>query len=171
MLMNNIISILLIFSATIITAHAQSIERQVIGTAGAFQTASWGSLSSTTGESATTTLTTASNVLTQGFQQPLISDVKVYDVAPITISVQVYPNPASDIANVVINTDNADKHYSATLFDLLGQRLELPNQYLINGRNTHIIFDLHRLAAATYMILITDEHNVQVKAIKFTKPD
>jgi hypothetical protein len=159
-------------ATSLLSAHisqAQSIERQVIGAAGSFQTASWGSLSSTSGEAVVSTLTAGSNVLTQGFQQPLISDVMVYDIVLNNFSVQVYPNPASDIINVVINTNNADKHYSVTVFDLPGQRLDIPSQDISNGKQTHILIDIHQLAAATYMIMVADENNKQVKAIKFTK--
>jgi len=157
--------------ATAIMARAQSLERQVIGTAGSFQNVSWGSLSYTTGEVAVTTLTTATNVLTQGFQQPLQNDVMVYGIGINQLSVVAYPNPAADIINVVINANNADDRYSVTFFDLPGHRLDIPYKELSQGTTTHLLFDLRRLAAATYMIMITDQHNIKVKAIKFSKND
>ncbi len=146
--------------------QAQTLERQVIGAAGTFQTASWGSLSSTTGESITTTAATSSVVLTQGFQQPLQTDLVVYEIPTYNITVMVFPVPASGFINVAINSG---KHYSVKLFDMLGRQLKLPVRDLSSGMETRYTFDLNSIANGTYLMLINDEHNSQVKAIKFTK--
>ncbi|MFI5196804.1 MAG: T9SS type A sorting domain-containing protein, partial [Chitinophagales bacterium] len=160
---------ILLFSLTAIGLQAQTLERQVIGSAGAYQTAAWGSLSTTAGENVINTFTTSSFILTQGFQQPMIGDLIVYDVPSNNMSVKVYPNPAGDVINVEINTDNANKHYSVTLVDLPGQLLKLPYRDLSSGMNTSLTFDLRPIAAGPYLILISDERNVRVKTIKFTK--
>lgn len=49
--------------------YAQSLARKVIASAGGFQSNAAGSLSYTIGESVTQTVTSGSNMLTQGFQQ------------------------------------------------------------------------------------------------------
>jgi hypothetical protein len=161
----------ILFSFTIYGSQAQSLERQVIGSAGTFQTASWGSLSSTTGEALTTTLSSSSNFLTQGFQQPLPSDinVKVNEVAPGNFNVRVFPNPAGDFINVVIINGDAGKHYSVTLFDLPGQKLSLQCQVVTTGCETTFKFDLNPLANGSYLINITDQNNLPVQSVKFTK--
>ena len=61
------------------TSRAQSLDRQVLGAAGNYASASWGALSSTAGEGVINTSVTSSLVITQGFQQPLQSDVAVYE--------------------------------------------------------------------------------------------
>ncbi len=77
--------------------QAQSIERSVIGSAGSYYyDGAAGSLSFTVGEAATATLASASNVLTQGFQQPVESDL-ITTIAPTPdAGLQLYPNPAHD---------------------------------------------------------------------------
>ena len=151
------------------TLQAQSLDRQVIGAAGAYQTASWGSLSSTSGEPVINTLTTSSFVLTQGFQQPSQSDLSVYGVPSGNLTVKAFPVPAADLINVVINTGNGGKHYSVTLFDVPGRQLKLPCLELSSSMEMRFTFDLRSIANGTYLMLISDEHNIQVKAIKFTK--
>ncbi len=51
-------------------AYTQSLTPQVIATAGGYQTSAAGSLSFTIGETNTQTLSSATHMLTQGFQQP-----------------------------------------------------------------------------------------------------
>ncbi len=76
-----------------LTVTAQSIERQVIGATGSYNEQSWGSLSATTGETVTETGISGNLIITQGFQQPLLSDttMRVADIFPDDI--QIYPNP------------------------------------------------------------------------------
>ncbi len=162
---NSLILILLISVG--MGARGQSLERQVIGSGGAYMAASWGSLSATTGEVAVTTLS-SSLVLTQGFQQPLPSDVAVYNVQPNNISVKVYPVPASAQINIAI-TNSGGSNYKVTLFDMPGRQLQLPYQDLSSGTETMYVYDIHSLAAGAYLILVSDEHNQNVKTIKFTK--
>ncbi len=150
-------------------ASAQSIERSVIGATGGFESVSWGSLSYTAGEVAVTTLTSATSVATQGFQQPLQSDLVVYNIGVNQLSITAYPNPAADIINIVIDAGNTYDRYSVTLFDLPGHKLKIPYTELSRGTTTHFVFDLQQLAAATYLIVITDQYGINVKAIKFSK--
>ena len=149
--------------------HAQTLERQVIGAAGIFQTAGWGSLSATTGESVINTFSTSSVILTQGFQQPLVSDLNVNAITANNITLSIFPDPAADLINVTINTDVPGKHYSVNMFDLLGQLVKLPFRDLSSGMNTKLIFDLRAITNGTYFIQIVDEHNARVKTLKFIK--
>jgi hypothetical protein len=149
--------------------RAQTLERQVIGSAGTYQSATWGSLSSTTGESVTNTFITSSLVFTQGFQQPLSVDVGIHEVTADNIKVEVFPNPAIDEINVIISLDKPGKHYSATFFDMPGQQLKLPYHDLNTGMKTNLVFDLRSVANGSYLVFINDEHNLHVKTIKFTK--
>lgn len=84
---------LIICWSTVLTA--QSIERQVISSSGTFAEVAWGSASSTIGEVVIETASSASVVLTQGFQQPLLSDTvsSVFDLSPL--DVKIFPNPTN----------------------------------------------------------------------------
>ncbi len=57
--------------------HAQSISPKVIATAGGYQSNASGSLSFTIGETNTQTLSAASHMLTQGFQQPFDLQINI----------------------------------------------------------------------------------------------
>jgi len=159
---------ILFFSLTASRLHAQSLEMRVIGSAGTFQTASWGFLSSTVGEAITYTLSASSKILTQGFQQPLPTVEKVNNIVS-AINISVFPNPAAGFINVVIVNENANKHYAVGLFDLLGQKLDIKCEAVNNGKETNLKFDLTPLANGSYLISITDEDNLPVKSVKFTK--
>ena len=158
---------LFILAAT--SLEGQTLERQVIGSSGTYQVASWGSLSSTTGESQTKSVTTTSFILTQGFQQPSQTDLIVCDVPPGNVTVKVFPVPVTDAINVVINMSDARKHYDVTLFDMSGRQMKLPCLDLSSGVETKLLFNLCSLANGNYLVLISDEHNTQVKTINFTK--
>jgi len=149
--------------------QAQSLERQVIGSSGTFVTASWGSLSSTAGESMTNTFTTSAAVLTQGFQQPSQTGLAATSLLINTITTNVFPIPALNNINVVINNAAIGKHYAVSILNLPGQQLNLPYNDLSSGTETKLLFDLHSIANGQYLILITDELGQQVKTIKFTK--
>ena len=163
------IFLLLICLSSTTYLKAQSLELQVIGAAGTYQTASWGSLSSTTGESLTNTLAASKFVFTQGFQQPLISELAVTGVLENGTRTNVFPVPADEDSNIVIDQDNFAKHYSVTLYDVLGQVLKLSSQTLISGTETKFVFDLRPLANAAYFIVIRDEHNTVLRSIPFNK--
>jgi hypothetical protein len=160
---------ILLFIAAASCLRAQTIERQVTGAAGAYQLASWGSLSATVGEAVINTSSSGSLVLTQGFQQPTQTDVAVYRLPGDNVSVKVFPVPAVDEINVVINPGGNDAQYSVVIFDMPGSQIRVPCQNLNNGKETSLLFDIRSIATGSYVMLITDERNTQVKAIKFTK--
>ena len=147
----------------------QSLERQVIGSSGGYSIASWGSLSSTSGEPIKNTFTNTSHVLTQGFQQPNQSDLKTSNVTIGITSIEVFPNPADDKINVVINFQNSTRQYSAGIVDLLGQKIFAASVINVTGKKMSISFDLKNIASATYYIVVTDEQRNLVKTFKFTK--
>jgi hypothetical protein len=76
---------------------AQSLSPQVIASAGGYQSGSVGSLSFTIGETNTQTLTSATHMLTQGFQQPFKAtlNLKMY--------LQGYYTGAGQMQNVLYN--------------------------------------------------------------------
>ena len=170
--MKHFFTIVFAFTICLVRVQAQSLERQVLGTAGNFSTATWGSLSSTAGEAMTNTLSVTATTLTQGFQQPLKSDLTtgIKNISTGEASVKVYPNPASNKINVVLNTGNAHDRYLVSLSDLLGQKLAVPFETINGGSETlTFIFDVQHLAAASYFIIINDEHGTVVNTFKFTK--
>lgn len=82
-----------------VTLLAQSIERDVVASAGGVLTTTNIQISHTVGEAVVGTMSTSSTILTQGFQQPSggSTDVSQVDAASVF---KVYPNPASDVIKV-----------------------------------------------------------------------
>jgi hypothetical protein len=101
----NIFALILMFFA--LSAGAQQIKQEVIASSGGYNVASGNtiSISWTLGETIIPTFTSqdGSIVLTHGFQQKIvITTVEENLVNPVRIT--VFPNPASEIANVEFET-------------------------------------------------------------------
>src|SRR5678815_1215657 len=143
--------ILFIYS---MSAGAQSTTPTVVASSGGFFSNTAGMLSFTVGElAAVTTLSSANNYLTQGFQQP--SDFGVY-VPPIkdeNFSVSVYTNPSTGLFNLSITTSNS-MHLELSLYDLLGQKIMGAQQNLSRGKNL-IPVDLHKQITGMYPLKCT----------------
>ena len=161
--------LLAICNLCIISLHAQSLERQVIGAAGTWSGASWGTLSATTGEAVTNTATTSIAILTQGFQQPSQSDVSVRGVSAAIITIDAFPVPATDFINVVIDNGTCAMPFSVSIFDIAGRRLLLPCRDLSSSKETKLLFDLRSIANGQYVVHVCNARGVQLKTIKFTK--
>jgi hypothetical protein len=90
---------ILIFSASIflqLSVNAQSLERQVLATAGKYSSSAQLSLSYTVGETNTAGLFSPAFILTQGFQQPVSQTTSAtQDLPKNTFS--IFPNPAGSV--------------------------------------------------------------------------
>lgn len=151
---------LLIGIVCALTASAQSLERDVIGSYGAFYyQAAAGSLSITVGELATATLTSASYTLTQGFQQPTDFSTNTLVRDP-QIALHFFPNPAhSDL--VCTGTDM--QGFSFFFADAAGRAIAPPTVRF--GDQVH--FDVSGLAPGAYSITVLtgDQRLVAVERI------
>ena len=148
---------------------AQTLERQVIGSSGHFSTAGWCSLSSTTGEAMIIKLSSSSNILTQGFQQPQTFGVGINEYSIGNGEIQIFPNPAIDKINIQIRCLLPNNNQLITFFDLLGQKIKLPFESAYTGNQAFFIYDLKTLPPATYFISITNDNSKSKNTFKFTK--
>ena len=96
---------------------SQSIERNVLASAGKDFTAANGSLEFTLGETVTHTMSDLSN----GFHQPIFSITKVSAV-PEALGLSIFPNPSNQIVFVKFNTQQ--QHTLIELCDVSGQVLQ-----------------------------------------------
>jgi hypothetical protein len=145
---------------------SQSLERQVIGSAGDYATSGSISLSYTVGEVATTTLSNGNLILTQGFQQPDSDTINSIDEPLFVGDIAVYPNPTSDIVIVKINTDQTG--LSLVLTNPLGQDL-VATEIDTNGGSYTGEVDMTRLAAGHYMLYLRDARGRVVTTYKVQK--
>ncbi len=152
-----------------VNVQSQSISPQVIASNGTFASAGGYSLSYTTGQPASSTLITGSSIITQGFQQPNDIYTGLQTFITPTLSVQLYPNPAVDWVNLVINTSTDAGTYAVQLVDLLGRVLQQPlNEQIANGQ-TRFVFNVQQLPSSMYFITIKSSGSDVIRSFKFSK--
>lgn len=130
----------------------QVCAQQVVASSGSYFSNGNVSLSSTVGETVTTTLS-ANTILTQGFQQPeyeVLSSVATNTES--RIQVQVYPNPGSSSIFIDIKSEISETallHIS----DIHGKKLRTQS---LSSNITNMV-TLNELANGQYFFSITDE--------------
>jgi hypothetical protein len=141
--------------------HVQG-QQQVVSSAGNFHANASGSISWTLGELAVETLTTAGNILTQGFQQSRLTVTGIGDLPILDYEIVVFPNPASD--HLIIRTDK-EQHEN-----LYYQLYDLSGKLIVQDRirETGTILPVNHLRSAVYLLRII-EGNRQVRAFKVVK--
>ena len=162
-------SSLFIFSLIVFSiSSAQSLTPVVISSAGSFASAGGFSLSSTTGEVATTTLTAANNFLTQGFQQPQIHNTFVVSLNQIPFTVDVYPNPANENSIVTVTGDNIPS-LDVSLYDLLGRKIQTAVRINNSNAQQFFSFNLNSIPPSLYFVRITDLDGNEFATVKLNK--
>lgn len=147
-----ILAVTLIF--TVCRSGAQSIEQFVISPTGAFMEMGLFSISYTLAQSATQTVSSANNILTQGFQQPddFISGISLITTPDFQIS--VYPNPVHDFLNLNIEGDNGHL-VLLQIYNMLGAAV---GEAIKVCSNTDNQLNLSSLVAGSYMVRVTTKN-------------
>lgn len=110
-------------------------------------------------ELATFTVVNITMSFQQGVQQPLTPrDEATNGITPLTVNLEVYPNPATECVNIEAE-GNERLHY--TLYTLNGQQLQ-QGQY--NGGQQRI--DLSSYASGNYLLRVASQDNTQVNTYK-----
>ena len=148
---------------------AQSTERQVVATAGGTYLDNINNfeMDYTIGEPAITTISNASVILTQGFQQPFFLMTSVPETVENSSGLNIYPNPVVDQLHIVIEKPAAGA-YNLMLYDMLGQMLQ--DKIVTAGKNTPLNtgINLNQYATGNYFVRIMHE-NKEVKTLKIIK--
>ena len=108
-------------------------SQEVIATQGGREVNSDGSLDYTIGEAIITFGDNGSNVLTQGFQQPVFEVMEILDIQA-EFAVNIFPNPATEYVNVQFQ--ELKTGYFLMLVDELGKMLvnqEIKTKEIINA--------------------------------------
>lgn len=128
---------------------SQSLSPQVIASSGnSFTTASC-RIEFTIGEVVTSSLTTGSNTLTQGFHQPEIRYASIGNYTD-EFAFTLYPNPTDQFLTVA-STQRDDMRVH--LFDALGKSIQISSVFQEN-----ITIDMQTLAAGSYILMVTKEN-------------
>ena len=130
---------------------AQSLDRDVIATAGEDARSHGGSLSWTLGEPVSDVYAHHLGYLTQGFQQP--SQIRVTSVQPSEDNGLVfYPNPVKDI--LILEATHRGK-YQVQLFNTRGERI-VAEQMDVSGTPVQHHLNLEMFSTALYVLRITN---------------
>jgi len=165
--MKKIISIILAAMPGLL--FAQSAERQVIGSAGGWASTATVQVSSTGGEAVITTGTSATVILTQGFQQNDGGPVGIEDVKT-GLSINAFPNPSKGLVTLQLNAPNA-LEVTLQVFDISGKLTSLPVQKLQASGETTLHIDFSSMAAGNYYVKLSDKEGSLHQTIKVQKVD
>lgn len=164
--MKKLFSIIIVVLPVVLIA--QSAERQVIGSAGNFTSATGLQVSNTVGETITTTGSSTSLILTQGFQQPNTSPLAIEDVK-LGYVIKAYPNPAHNAVTLDFTTQKS-LLLQISLFDIYGKQIQPTEQLNINGNIVHTV-NVSAIPSGNYFIHLTNTDGKLNKNIPFQKID
>lgn len=161
--------LIILLSALPAVIFAQSAERQVVGTAGGYYVGSDLRVSSTVGQPVTATGTSATIILTQGFQQPGTGSLGIEDIET-GLSVNAYPNPTD--GKVILEMDSPNvMDLNIQVLDFNGTVISKPLQkQRVFGSSSHEI-DFLEMAAGNYFLLLTNAKGNLRQTIKIVKVD
>ena len=148
-----------------LVGYGQSISSSVIATAGGSSEAGGINLSWTMGELAIETFTTTNLILTQGFQQGYYEITSIEDPLTKLMDLQIYPNPAIDIINILI--ENQDTKYIRLELYSIDGKLVTNEQWENTGSAYQ--FQLNRFSSNQYILKVIDLDNGISNSFKIIK--
>jgi hypothetical protein len=139
---------------------AQVISISVVSPYGNFFAGSTGSISATLGEPISTTLFSAANILTEGFEQS--DDFVTTSVAPAYTGIEysVFPNPSTAILNI---TGKCDQPVKVNIVDVSGKVVLLTESKELNGS---IEINIEDLEKGIYFLSLTNASDGKVLCIQ-----
>jgi hypothetical protein len=148
---NNLFILIALFGLSVFSAQSQTLSPTVVSSAGGYFTSASASLSLTVAEmTMVQTLTTAGNILTQGFQQPEDLNVGIQETSSTEGSILIYPNPTNGAFSLQYNGDEgAEKVIS--VYNGIGQIVLQKTIQQVAGINK-IDFDLSSFSQGMYMV-------------------
>lgn len=136
---------MLVWIAICAALQAQTLTPEVFASGGTQLSGTNGQIEYTVGEVVTATLTSNSDVLTQGFNQPEIVIVAVEEWQP-SYTIQCYPNPTEQFVKVRADSDD---ELHVQVIDALGQ-VVIANQRF----QKEIVLDVQAMANGTYIVSV-----------------
>jgi hypothetical protein len=153
----------LIFSLILFSYGQKTIAQEIISSNGGSYTNSSVQLAWSIGEPVTETFISGSNTLTQGFQQSNLTVTAINLVAQNGITINVYPNPVSDVLIIGIVTD-VFKNINFRLFDISGK-------LLMQKKMEHIteILNMQVFRSGNYLLEVYSETWIPLQSFKVVK--
>ncbi len=164
--MKNLCFSLLMIAGPACFLQAQSLIPDVIASAGDKYTGKNGSLSWTLGETAIETISSETNLLTQGFHQTYLVILKDERPDDPSVDVSVYPNPVNDLLTIEITIPESGPHIRLELFDLLGHRI---HDHTIKCQTYYEQLDVSRFSSSLFVLRVTNLKTLQTECFKIHK--
>lgn len=156
------IKLFLLLVLALNVVKAQTLHLETIAAGGDYFEQPNGSVSFTMGEGSTETYTAGGNALTQGFQQSNFNITAIDENEANRINISVYPNPASESVNIVIN--NNLQGFSYELYDMNGKKTEAEK---VIGNSVELDFMQYANGIYTLRIFYEKElQNFKIEKIK-----
>jgi hypothetical protein len=134
-----------------VVGFAQSVEQNVIASAGEHFENGSVQLSWTLGEVMIDTYDNGNNILTQGFHQTELTVTAIEEnLADIRMS--LYPNPTSEYLNIELG--NNEKDINLQLYDMSGR---LIHKDVINAYQNKYVLPMHAVATGKYLVQMQSE--------------
>ncbi len=130
---------------------SQSIEPQVIASAGEHFSNGSVQLSWTLGEVMIDTYDNGNNILTQGFHQTELTVTSIEETLS-DIRLNLYPNPTSEFLNIELG--NNEKDINLQLYDMSGR---LVHKDVINAYDTKYVLPMQSVATGKYLVQMQSE--------------
>lgn len=127
-------------------SFGQSIDRDVVSSAGDNYETSIASLSWTLGEVATESFTNTTNTLNQGFHQGNLFVTSIDEELDLDYSIKAYPNPVLDI--LIVETNEPEKEYQ-----IINMNGEVVGNGIITTEREEV--DFTNLPSGVYFISIS----------------
>lgn len=153
-----------------ITIHSFSQQKNpsVIASAGGTSKSATIILEWTLGESFIQTVSSSTQLYTQGFHQPMLEIRRIEPDKDILIAkstFHVYPNPTTSIINIQLD-EVPDKPYSVSLVDVNGKVI-LKNVFPLNSSLLRI--DVSRFTPGTYLLRMSNTNGSVQEVYKVIK--
>ena len=137
---------ILSFAALPVLGVAQSIEPQVIASAGEHFSNGNVQLSWTLGEVMIDTYDNGTNILTQGFHQTELTVTSIEETLA-DVRLNMYPNPTMEFLNIELGNNGSD--IELQLFDMTGK---LVHSDKIEAYQTKYVLPMEKVATGNYLV-------------------
>jgi hypothetical protein len=148
----------------VISGNAQSVRKQVFGSAGDTDSIAGYQVNWTIGECITEKLTGTNFIVTQGFQQPYFTITAIPETTEIDFSLYVFPNPTRDYLNIEIINDTPEK-FLLILSSMKGEILS--EAVIISGEPYRM--DLTSFGSNLMFLKIINNSSKQTSTLKIIK--
>ena len=147
------------------TVFSQTIQNDVIATTGGLDTTNHLQVSWTIGECIVDTYNNSDCIVSQGFQQPFYTISEVPELKKLQFKVKVYPNPAVNFINVMVDSKKLQDVYKIELLDINGKIIA---QYL-TLTNKIVRINLSNNSSGLLMLYITNLESKLHRTYKIVK--